>query len=361
MKKGKNQARNSRGQFIKSAPPSSLATPAPSSSRISQPSTPAAHSSTLVSSSHVSSPSDLPGSYPSSQLASPALGSSLVDTPSRPASPDGPSFYFPTPPVSTAHSQPVPSSLDPANSFPQSTPDPPDAAALSAPPSSSSIPSASVALPTAIVISPAPVAPSITQPAPSTTNAQQSTTVPTPAIAPRSQSIMTSLATGPGAMPAPRSNNAPYFSGEPGDPLAEFLHEYDGLASSLGLTSAQKVDTIFRYVPASVREFWETLDGYPSRDWTAFRAALEGIYPDTTAGNRYTKTGLQEFVKISARTRIQDEDDLILYHRRFLQISNPLRLSQSLSDEEQNAEFFNGFHPKDRDILYDRLYTLNPK
>jgi hypothetical protein len=93
-------------------------------------------------------------------------------------------------------------------------------------------------------------------------------------------------------MPALRSNDVPYFSGRPGDPLADFLHEYDGLASSLGLTDVQKAETILRYVPANIREFWQTLNGY-------------------------TRTGLQEFVKVSAWTRIQDEDDLILYHRRF--------------------------------------------
>ncbi len=169
------------------------------------------------------------------------------------------------------------------------------------------------------------------------------------------------MVTRPGALPAPRSYYAPYFSGQPGDSLVEFLRECDDLASSLGFKDTEKVDIVLRYVPASIREFWQTLDGYLVKNWRVFRSALEDLYPDTMAGNRYTRTGLQEFVKISARTRIQDEDDLILYHRRFLQISNPLRLAQQLSDEERNAEFFNGFHPKDRDIIYDRLFTLNPR
>lgn len=80
-----------------------------------------------------------------------------------------------------------------------------------------------------------------------------------------------------------------------------------------------KAETILRHAPAKilVREFWQTLNGYSSKEWKAFRSALEGLYPDTTARNRYTRTGLQEFVKVSAWTRIQDEDDLILYHRRF--------------------------------------------
>ena len=70
---------------------------------------------------------------------------------------------------------------------------------------------------------------------------------------------------------------------------------------------------------------------------------------------------MQEFVRISAQTRIQDENELLLYYRRFLQISNPLRLSNQLSDEVWNAEFFNGFHPKDRDIVYDRLFAIDPR
>lgn len=63
-------------------------------------------------------------------------------------------------------------------------------------------------------------------------------------------------------MPSPRSHDMPYFSGWPNDPLADFLHEYDGLASNLSLTSTQKVETILRYIPSDLRDFWQTLDSY---------------------------------------------------------------------------------------------------
>jgi hypothetical protein len=161
-------------------------------------------------------------------------------------------------------------------------------------------------------------------------------------------------------MPVPRSHTAPYFSGQANDPLADFLHEYDTLANSYSLTNDQKVDTILRYVPSHVREFWKTLDGYINKDWTALKNMLESLYPDTTAGNRYTKTGLQDFVNLSGKTRIMDEDDLTLYYRRFLQLSNPLRASLKLSDDERNTEFFYGFHPDDRSILENRLFAMNP-
>ena len=104
-----------------------------------------------------------------------------------------------------------------------------------------------------------------------------------------------------------------------------------------------------------------TLDSYSLKDWRDFRTDLENLYLDTTPSSRYTRVGLQEFVQISAQTRIQDKDDLMLYYRHFLQISNPLHLSHQLSEEQRNEEFFNGFHRKDRDIIYDRLFTINPR
>ena len=70
-------------------------------------------SSSLASISHISSPSNLPGSYPTSLLASTALYSS-INTHSCPALPAiNPELTFPTPPVSQL-SQPAPHPLDSA-------------------------------------------------------------------------------------------------------------------------------------------------------------------------------------------------------------------------------------------------------
>src|SRR5260370_38473722 len=108
---------------------------------------------------------------------------------------------------------------------------------------------------------------------------------------------------------------------------------------------------VLRYIPSSTREFLTTLDGYISKDWTTFCSELRKLYPDTAASSRYTRTGLQEFVKISAQMRIRDENELLLYYRHFLQISNPLRLSNQLSDEVRNADVFKSFHPRYGDII----------
>lgn len=69
---------------------------------------------------------------------------------------------------------------------------------------------------------------------------------------------------------------------------------------------------------------------------------------------------LEDFVDISALSRVKNEGDVMLYYRRFLQMSTPLCKSKQLTDYQRNAEFFEGFHIEGRDILPRRLYVLKP-
>lgn len=161
-------------------------------------------------------------------------------------------------------------------------------------------------------------------------------------------------------MPSPRSAKAPYFSGQPDDRLADFLFEYDILASGYKLSDKEKVETILRYVPFSVRELWKTLAGYASGNWATFRATLEDLYPDIAATARYTKNVLKDFIQLSSRHRIRDENDVLQYYHRFLTISNPLRNANQITEEDRSADFFLGFHPDDRDVLSPRLFSMKP-
>jgi hypothetical protein len=167
------------------------------------------------------------------------------------------------------------------------------------------------------------------------------------------------MATGLDAMPDPCSAGAPYFSGQPDEPLAAFLREFDALSTSHRLTDGQKVRTILEYIPPTERDFWKTLDGFGTGDWQTFRTAIEALYP--SAATRYTMTDLEEFVDISAMSRVKGEGDVMLYYRRFLQMSTPLYNSKQLTDHQRGAEFFEGFHIEDRNILARRLYLLKPK
>jgi hypothetical protein len=57
-------------------------------------------------------------------------------------------------------------------------------------------------------------------------------TTPVPPAIPMSQTSINHSSTGPAAMPPSRSNRAPYFSGQVGDPIEDFLSENEELANN---------------------------------------------------------------------------------------------------------------------------------
>ena len=171
---------------------------------------------------------------------------------------------------------------------------------------------------------------------------------------------MSNTTGGTGVMPTPQSNDAPYFSGKHDESLTDFLHEFDNLTNNHGLTGTQKTEAVLCYVLVGTWKFWKTLNGYIQNDWTALHTKLEKLYQDTADSNCYTRVDLQDFARISVQTRIWDEDDLVLYYRCFHQIASPLHIATQISDKEQNTDFFNGFHLKDHNIIYDRCFTIDP-
>ena len=110
-----------------------------------------------------------------------------------------------------------------------------------------------------------------------------------------------------------------------------------------------------------MHEFRRTLDRYSTTNWTIFKASLTSIYPDTLAAMCYTKKTLQDILDSSARDHIWDEDDIIAYYQCFLETSNCLYSSGELTDDGQNSEFFQGFHPDDHKVLMNWLFSMNPK
>ena len=138
------------------------------------------------------------------------------------------------------------------------------------------------------------------------------------------------------------------------------MHEYQSLVTANGLTDAEKVQTIFRYISPDLRKFWRSVDGYSTDNWATFSAALEAMYPDTLAATRLTKKALQDLLYNTSRSCMGDEEDVMDYYWEFLELANPLQAAQQLSDEDRNAKFFKGFHRDDREILSGRLFSMKP-
>jgi hypothetical protein len=204
-------------------------------------------------------------------------------------------------------------------------------------------------------IAPAPVAPTPVAPAP----------VAPPLVAPLAPAPVPSVlppmaTTGLAGLPSPHSKYAPRFTDAPSESINAFLNEFDTIADDLGLSDANKVISIIRFTSDDLQSFWTLSNNYIARNWPAFRKELHYLHRNAKTEILRTRPGLQVFIEQSAQNRLADEDDLITYHCRFLEFSRRLRTANQLTEEEQDAYFFHGFHPRDCDILKNRLFAMDP-
>jgi hypothetical protein len=166
--------------------------------------------------------------------------------------------------------------------------------------------------------------------------------------------------TGPAAMPAPRSNKVLFFSNQSGDTLEVFLQEYENLASTHSLTPREKVEQILHYVSPELCDLWQFLDGYSTKDWHTFRQSIKEIYGEASMMSHYSKQRLWEFIKLTSKSHMADEDDVKTYYKHFLVLCKPLIQHCKITEEECNTVFWGGFHPEDRRLMIPRLIASFP-
>src|SRR5713226_8389581 len=101
---------------------------------------------------------------------------------------------------------------------------------------------------------------------------------------------------GTALMPPPHSYNAPYYSGQVGDPIEDFLREYEELTNGCNLIEQQKVEKITHYICLELRYLWKSHNGYQAHNWANFRLELEAIYKEPSAPSQHAKRKLGDFV-----------------------------------------------------------------
>ena len=170
---------------------------------------------------------------------------------------------------------------------------------------------------------------------------------------------MAHLATGASAMP--RSQRAPYFTGHVDDPLEDFLRDYKELATTHQLNDREKVQTVLRYIPVSLRDYWRSLEGYATQNWGDFRQSLEAKYTGPSACSRYSKQRLHDFVQKASQARMRSEDDVLEYYCGFDLLCKPLTDAGRITTEDRDLAFWLGFHTEDRNRMTARLFVWCPR
>ena len=160
---------------------------------------------------------------------------------------------------------------------------------------------------------------------------------------------------GVSAMPSPRSKTALRFLGKIDILIKDFLREYEELADSCRLTQCQKVETVIWYVSTSQRHIWTSLAGFTARDWSNLCQQLHKEYISPSTQGQYLKQKLVELANSSVELPMEEEADMINYHRDFNMLSKPLLEARQITEGEQNTIFWHGFHPDNCRALQERL------
>ena len=160
---------------------------------------------------------------------------------------------------------------------------------------------------------------------------------------------------GVATMPSTQDRLAPFFSSKIDYLVEEFIQEFEEIADGHRLTNQQKVETIIRYIDTSQHHIWKSLQGYLNRNWHNFCNELRNEYVNPTTQGQFSKQRLVNYTDKSAQVPMKDEADVIDYHCNFNSLSKLLLDEGRITTGKHNTIFWRGFHPNNRQELYERL------
>jgi hypothetical protein len=97
-----------------------------------------------------------------------------------------------------------------------------------------------------------------------------------PTTQPMMTTVMSHVHQGTGAMPSPNSSKVLMFNSETSE-LLEFFKVFEDLASTYGLTSADKCKSLVCYVDHQTKHFWITLTSFESCEYGTFKKSIIGL------------------------------------------------------------------------------------
>jgi len=166
--------------------------------------------------------------------------------------------------------------------------------------------------------------------------------------------------TGLAAMPRAGSRSAPdEFDGDP-EALEDFLDRFEGLAIAAQLTNEDKFKALLLYVTRKQKMLFETLNGFQTKVWDDWIAAIKDVFPTKTQTRRYTKRTLITLVRKYHQRQIYNEEDLMTYYRDFITVANWLLQHNKITPEDRSYYFWFGFHPSNRAEMEQYLRFHHP-
>jgi len=166
-------------------------------------------------------------------------------------------------------------------------------------------------------------------------------------------------ATGVVGMPGAGSKKAPSFSGCASE-LLDFFTQFEDLANSCRLTSAEQCRIVLRYIDSDTKQLWKSFPECDAADYKAFKARVIDQYPGAEKGMQYTSRDLDRIVLAYAESCISTETELMAFSRQFRPVATWLVKNKVLSEHQRNTLFWKGLPKPLRRAILHRLQSEDP-
>lgn len=159
---------------------------------------------------------------------------------------------------------------------------------------------------------------------------------------------------GHSSMPIPSSNLAPRFRGSN---LRHFLEDYNIAAEGAGWSDEKKCENLYSYCGHRTRDMVRKLPERKNLDWVATKKRLSELYIAEEHTDKYSRDKLSRFVR--KRRTIKGKKDFVAYFRDFSQITQNLRASEKMSEEDKNGYFWKGIPTHLQKDIHSQLRSRN--
>jgi hypothetical protein len=149
-------------------------------------------------------------------------------------------------------------------------------------------------------------------------------------------------------MPPRNHASAPVFNPAQLRTLRPYFDDLACLFTTCAISlDSEKKSFATRYLDYDSCDLWEVMPQFgPSSTYEDFVQAIYRLYPGSHEDRKYSYADLEKLIEGQMQTEIKELEDLGVYYRKFLQVSNFLLSKHRISQLEQSRMFGQGFETR---------------
>jgi hypothetical protein len=149
-------------------------------------------------------------------------------------------------------------------------------------------------------------------------------------------------------MPPRNHASAPAFNPAQLRTLRPYFDDLECLFTTCAISlDSEKKSFATRYLDYDSCDLWEVIPQFgPSSTYEDFVQAIYRLYPGSHEDRKYSYADLEKLIEGQMQTEIKELEDLGVYYRKFLQVSNFLLSKHRISQLEQSRMFGQGFETR---------------